>query len=201
MSRLRERPAGPPAASVRPRPGSFGRGGSAYAESISDALRRQAGDHLSARRRAAGLALGACAALGTVGAYQAGVLRSVPEPPLLKPRWLDADTVDATGSAYRLFGTPDSALGLASYAVTFGLVAAGPADRATARPWLPLLAAAKVALDVVMGGYLVAEQVSGHRRLCSFCTAASLASVAMVPAVLPEAADAVRSLARRVRRR
>lgn len=194
MTRLRARPAGPPAASVRPRKDSFGRGGSGYAERISDALRREDSAHLTRRRQAAGLALGACAALGTVGAYQVGILRSVPEPPL---PGVDADAVDATASAYRVLGTPDAALGMASYAVTFGLVAAGAADRASTRPWLPLLAAGKVLLDVLSGGYLFAEQLSGHRKLCSWCTAASLTSVLMVPAVLPEAWDAARSLVRR----
>lgn len=196
MTRLRDRPSGPPAASVRPRQGSFGRGGSSYAESVSDALRREDSAHLTRRRRAAALALGACAALGTVGAYQVGILRSVPEPPL---PGVDADAVDATASAYRVLGMPDAALGMASYAVTFGLVAAGPADRSSTRPWLPLLVAGKVLVDVLSGGYLFAEQLSGHRKLCSWCTAASLTSVLMVPAVLPEARDAARVLVRRRR--
>jgi len=41
--------------------------------------------------------------------YQLGLLRRVPELPL---PGVDADAVDASGEAYVLFGTPDSALGL-----------------------------------------------------------------------------------------
>lgn len=184
-------PAGPPAADVRPRVGGIGRGTSPYAEAVSDALRRGESEFLTRRRRVAALALGATGALGTVALYQFGLLRRLPEPPL--PR-TDAEAVDATGSAYLLLGTPDSTLGMASYAVTLALAGMGAADRASRQPWLPLLMAAKVVADAVSAGYLTVEQLSGHRRLCSWCLAAAACSVAAVPQVLPESRAALRAV-------
>jgi uncharacterized membrane protein len=180
---LRSKPAGPPAASLRSA-GGVGRSSSQYAESVSDALRRIESPDLRRRRAATGLSLLATVALGVVEAYQAGLLRTVPEPPV---RFLDADKVDASGEAYHSLGTPDAGLGIVSYGVTMALVTAGAEDRAENRPWLPLLAAAKVVTDALSGGYLFAEQVSKHRAVCSWCTVAAAASVATVPLVLPEA--------------
>lgn len=193
MLRTRKRPAGPPAKTLRS-PGGVGRSSSPYAESVSDALRRLDSPDLRRRRGATGLSLLATFSLGVVEAYQTGLLRSVPEPPL---RFLDADKVDASGEAYHSFGTPDAGLGIVSYGITMSLVAAAAADRAQRRPWLPLLAAAKVLSDAVNGGYLFAEQVSKHRAICSWCTVAAGASVASVPLVLPEARRAWAELAHR----
>lgn len=186
----RNRPSGPPAASVRSS-GGIGRPSSRTAERISDALRRLDSPDLTRRRRVTALALVATAALGVVEAYQTGLLRSVPEPPL---PGIDADRVDAAGEAYHLFGTPDAALGIASYGVTLALVGAGAEDRAQTQPWLPLLAAAKAAGDAAASAYLFAEQVSKHRTVCSWCTLAAVANVAAVPLVLPEARRALRAL-------
>jgi uncharacterized membrane protein len=191
--RTRRRPAGPSAETLRS-PGGVGRSSSPYAESVSDALRRLDSSDLRRRRGAAGLSLLATLALGVVEAYQTGLLRSVPEPPL---RFLGADKVDASGEAYHSFGTPDAGLGIVSYGITMSLVAAGAADRVQRRPWLPLLAAAKVVSDAVNGGYLFVEQVSKHRAICGWCAVAAAASVATVPLVLPEARHAWHELVHR----
>lgn len=188
--RLRSRPSGPPASQAAPVRDGIGRGSSAQAEAVSDALRRLDSPDLTRRRQAAGLVLGAVGSLGVVAAYQFGLVRKVPEPPL---RILDATNVDASGEAYELFRTPDSTLGLASYAVTLALLGMGGADRATTAPVLPLLSAGKAALDVVSSGYLFAEQVSSHRKLCGWCTLAAAASAAVLPLTLPEARSAYRS--------
>ena len=187
----RIRPAGPPAASVRPSAGGIGRTGSSYAESVSDAMRRHASPDLTRRRRTAGLGLASIGALGVVTAYQVGLLRHVPEPPV---PGLSADRVDASGEAYQLLGTPDGALGIASYAVTVALAAMGGSDRADRQPWIPLLSAVKAGLDLVSGGYLFAEQVTRHKKVCSWCTVAAAASVVAFPQTLPEAGRALRTL-------
>lgn len=124
--------------------GGVGRSSSRYAEQVSDDLRRVASAGLPGRRRATALTLLATAALGVVEAYQAGLLRRVPEPAL---PGLDADRVDASGEAYRVLGTPDAGLGIASYGASLVLHGAGPADRAETQPWLPLLATAKAVAD------------------------------------------------------
>ncbi|MGI8798484.1 MAG: vitamin K epoxide reductase family protein [Pseudonocardia sp.] len=188
--RLRRRPSGPRAAAARAN-GGIGRSSSRYAERVSDDLRRVDTPDLARRRAATGLTLVATAALGIVQAYQTGLLRRVPEPRL---PWLDAEKVDASGSAYHLFGTPDAGLGIASYGASLVLYGAGPADRAATKPLLPLLAAAKSTVDAASGIYLFLEQITGHRKLCSWCTLAALANVAAAPLVWPEARRAWRAL-------
>ena len=187
----RDRPAGPPAATVRPRGGGVGRSGSPAAEAVSDALRRGEGDFLEQRRRIALLQTAAAGALAVVGLYQFGLLRSVPEPPL---PGLDADRVDASGEAYVLLRTPDSALGIASAGVSLVLAGMGGAQRAQEQPWVPLALLAKSAFDAAGALLLTAEQLTQHRRLCSWCTASAALLVATVPAALPEARAAWRTL-------
>lgn len=186
----RDHPAGPPAAAVRPTRGGIGRSTSAAAEAVSDALRRHENPALSRRRRTAGLALGAITAFAPVAAYQVGLLRHLPDPPL---PGLDSDAVDASGEAYQRYKTPDAALGIASYALTLALAGMGPADRATSRPWIPIALAAKVAVDTASALYLTAEQLTKHRKVCTYCTAATVLTLAMPAQVLPEARAAWRS--------
>lgn len=186
----RQRPAGPPAATVRPRSGGIGRSGSAAAEAVSDALRRGDSPYLDARRRTAGLQLGAALTLGVVALYQFGLLRSVPEPSL---PGLGADHVDASGEAYVMLRTPDATIGIASAGVSLVLAGMGGADRYEKQPWIPLLLLAKSLGDAVGGTYLFAEQVTKHRRICSWCTVSAGLLLATVPAVLPEARAAWRA--------
>jgi len=121
----RLRPAGPPAASVRPGSGGVGRSTSAAAERVSDDLRRGSGDFLEQRRWIAGL----------------------------------------------------------------GTLAAGA---------VPLALAAKTAVDAAGSSvFLLAEQLTKHRSLCSWCTVAAPAQVATLPLALPEARVALHTLRRR----
>lgn len=175
---------GPPASAASGRPGGIGRASSDAAEAVSDDLRRGAGELLDRRRRLAGLSLGSIAAFLGVAAYQTGVVRHLPEPPI---GLLDADAVDASGEAYQQLKTPDAALGIASSAVTLVLIGMGDARRARERPWVPLAMAAKIGFDALGGLYLTAEQVSKHRKLCGWCLAATAAYLAMVPHAVPEA--------------
>lgn len=192
-SELRDRPAGPPAEEAGGRPGGIGRPPSVSGEEVSDDLRRHAGDLLDRRRRVAALSLVASGAMGVVAAYQNGLLRRLPEPPL---PLFDAEHVDASGEAYALLRTPDAALGLLSYAATLVLAGMGSKRRHEDLPVVPLAMAAKVVFDALGGIYLTAEQATKHRKFCSWCLAASVASVAMVPQVVPEARLAVRRLFR-----
>lgn len=181
---LRDRPAGPPAASVRPGSGGVGRGTSPAAEAVSDALRRGSSRYLDARRRTAVLQTAAAATLAVVNLYQFGVLRSVPEPSL---PGLDADAVDASGEAYQVLHTPDATLGIASAGVSLVLAGMGGATRHEDQPWIPLALLAKSLVDAAGGGYLLAEQLTKHKKVCSWCTVSAGLLIATVPAVLPEA--------------
>jgi len=170
---------------------SVGRASSPAAEQVSRDLRTGTGDALRRRRRVGAMALSAMGSMGVVAAYQMGLLRHLPEPPLPV---FDADDVDASGEAYQYLKTPDAALGLVSYATTLVLAGMGAAGRTEEKPWIPLALAAKVGLDAVSGLYLTAEQATKHRKFCSWCLVATALSVAMVPQVLPEARAAARHL-------
>ncbi len=135
--------------------------------------------------------LGASAAMGVVTAYQSGLLRRLPDPPL---PGIDSNKVDASGEAYYYLHTPDAALALANYGVSMVLIGMGAADRAQTRPLIPLLSAAKLASDAVGAAYLTVEQLSKHRALCAWCLAATVASTAAMPAALPEARAAWKAL-------
>lgn len=189
----RARPVGPPAGEAAGRAGGIGRGASSEGERVSDDLRRGAGSILVHRRRTAALSLVASAAMGAVAAYQTGVVRRLPEPPAAI---FDAETVDASGEAYALLRTPDATLGLVSYAVTLVLAGVGSTDRHRRSPAIPLALATKVAFDALGGLYLTAEQMSKHRKFCSWCLTATAASLATVPHVVPEARLALRALRR-----
>ncbi|MEX2291580.1 MAG: vitamin K epoxide reductase family protein [Mycobacteriales bacterium] len=183
-------PAGPPAASIRPGEGGIGRGSNARAEAVSDALRREAGEFLDRRRRTALLQTAAAGSLSVVALYQFGVLRSVPEPSL---PGIDADRVDASGEAYAVLNTPDAALGIASAGLSLVLAGMGGAERHREQPWIPLALLAKSLVDAAGGIYLFAEQVSKHKKICSWCTLSAGLLVATVPGALPEARAAWRA--------
>lgn len=181
----------PPARQLRPRSGGVGRSSSPYAERVSDDLRRGASPALRDRRRTAVLMLVASGCMAAVSLYQLGLVRHLPDPPL---PGFDSDRVDASGEAYRLGAAADAPLGLVSYAATLALAAMGPDERAREKPWIPLVQAAKVLVDAGAAVVLTAEQVSKHRALCSYCLLAAAATVAAVPATLPEARQAWRTL-------
>lgn len=186
--KLRNRPAGPPTSDIHLRAGGVGRGSSVAAEAVSDALRRGEDSFLDHRRRTAGLTLASMASLAAVAAYQFGLLRHLPEPPL---PFLDADRVDASGEAYQQLKTPDAALGLASAGITLVLIGMGGTDRHRTRRWIPLALAAKAAADALGGAFLTVEQASKHRRFCGYCLVAAAANVAALPQTIPEARAAL----------
>jgi len=114
--------------------------------------------------------------------------------PELSLPFLDADAVDASGEAYQELKTPDAALGLVSAGVTLVLAGMGDRDRTRTSPWVPVALAAKTAADAGGGLYLLAEQITKHRKICSWCTLAALAELATLPIALPEARAAVHRL-------
>lgn len=158
---------------------------------LSRSLREGTDGVLRRRRSASALTLVGIGSLSVVALYQMGILKHVPEPRL---RFLDADSVDASGEAYSTLEMPDAALGILSYSMTLALAAYGGADRSVTRPWIPLLLAAKVVLDAVAAAALTIEQATRHRACCSWCLLAAGASFATVPAVVPEAGSSLRRL-------
>lgn len=90
-------------------------------------------------------------AMGTVAAYQNGLIRRLPEPSL---PMFDADKVDASGEAFDMLRTPDASLGLLSYAATLALAGKGSKNRFRDTPVVPIALAGKVLLDAIGGLYL-----------------------------------------------
>jgi uncharacterized membrane protein len=126
-----------------------------------------------------------------VGLYQFGLLHSVREPPL---PGLGVDAVDASGEAYVLGHTTDSALGIVNGGVTLVLAGRGGPKRAKEHPLIPLALIAKILLGAVNGGYLTAEQLTKHKKVCGYCTVSAVAMMAAVPAARPEAGAALRTV-------
>lgn len=114
-------------------------------------LRTGQGRFLDARRRMAGLPLVASASTGLISLYQLGAIERLPDLP------------------FALFATPDGVLGLANYAATLALIAAGGRDRAREHPWLPLALAAKLTLDALASGKLTLDQWTKHRAFRIWC--------------------------------
>ncbi|SFQ53839.1 Vitamin K epoxide reductase family protein [Amycolatopsis arida] len=161
----------------------IGRRSTPEAARLSMRFRAGGGPALARQRATVVSALVASAALSTVGCYQLGLIRHLPDPPL---PMFDSDTVDASGEAYVVGRTPDGIAAAASAMATAALaVWGGPGVR---RPkLLRVLTAIKATGDATGAVLLFVEQLQTHRKLCSWCTLASLAHLVTVPLTLPEA--------------
>ena len=159
---------------------------------LSRELRTGRSPDLARRRWIVGLSLFGAAVGGLVGAYQMGMVRRLPDPPVGP---FDSERVDASDYAYRRMDTPDGLLMLGTYAVTAALAGAGGERRAEEAPHLPLLMAGKAAYDVATAAKLAREEWGDNRALCAYCQAATAASLAAAALALPEAARAARHLA------
>ena len=179
------------AGQARPSHRGTGRSSSLAAERLSDDLRLGSEDFLPQRRRLAALTLGAMAAYIVVAAYQFGLISRVPEP---RVPGLDASRVDASGEAYAAGHTPDAALGLLSAGITLVLAGMRDRHRHAACPWHPLAVAGKAGADAAGSLLLFAEQLTRHRRVCSWCTLAAALNLAAVPMAWPEASAAWHAL-------
>lgn len=158
------------------------------ARQLSRQLRTADDPWLRNRRGILGLSLTAAGSMALISLYQMGLIRRLPEPPL---PGLDAEKVDASEEAYARLQCPDAVIGLASYAVTSLLAAAGPPNRS---PWLPLATAGKIGMDSAQATKLTYDQWAKHRAFCSWCLLAAGATFAMVPLAVPEARVALRRL-------
>lgn len=145
------------------------------------------------RRAAVAFNLVACGAMGVVTLYQMGLVRRLPEP---RWRFMDSAKVNGSSEAYAYLSTPDALLGLLSYATTVVLAGMGGPDRARRRPALPLLLAAKSALDSSAAAKLTVDQWTRHRAFCIWCLLAAAATWLAGLQVWPEARQAWHQLHR-----
>ncbi|PZR77136.1 MAG: vitamin K epoxide reductase, partial [Chthoniobacterales bacterium] len=135
--------------------------------------------------------LTAVGCMGLIALYQIGVIKHLPEPPL---PGLDADEVDASTEGYSHLQMGDAFIGLGTYAMTMGLAAMGPKDRAQTRPWIPLALAAKTTADAAQAAKLTYDQFAKHKAACMWCLIAAAATFVSAALAFPEAGAAVREL-------
>jgi hypothetical protein len=162
-----------------------------HPEQLSRELRTADDPYLRQRRQVVCLSLVSAACMGVIAAYQIGLTKHIPEPPLPA---LDADKVDASGQAYEKLSTGDAFLGFVSYGITMLLAAIGGSRRHETHPYVPIAMGAKAAVDAAQAAKLTVDQWVHHRAFCSWCLTAAAATFAVIPAVLPELRAAVRSL-------
>ena len=160
-------------------------------DELSVDLREGESAALARRRGIAGLSFVSMASLGAVALFQLGIVRDLPEPP---GRFWDAGKVNGSAEAYSYLGVPDAFLGVASYAVTAALAAAGPADRARSQPWLPIAMAGKTAVDAVQAAKLTVDSWTKYRAFCLFCLVAAGATIATLPLAWKEMRAALETL-------
>ncbi|MGH7267754.1 MAG: sterol desaturase family protein [Candidatus Rokuibacteriota bacterium] len=88
-------------------------------------------------------------------------------------------------TAYR-WGAPDGPLGVASAALNLPLAAYGDGDRAVHRPWVPLLAAGKAAVDAVASAWYFYQMPAREKAWGGYCIAGAVANVAVFALTVPE---------------
>lgn len=160
---------------------------------LSHELRLASSGDLRRRRSIIALSLAGAAIGAIVGAYQTGLIRHLPDPPMGP---FDSDRVDASDYAYKRLGVPDGLLMTITYAVTAALAGAGGAGRAENTPMLPVALAAKTLYDAVTTIKLAREEWADNRALCAYCQLATVASFVSAALALPEASRALRTLLR-----
>jgi uncharacterized membrane protein len=165
------------------------------AKQLSRQLRDAEDNFLEKRRGIVACGLAAAGAMGLITLYQIGIIKHLPEPPL---PGFDADKVDASEEAYSYLQTPDAFIGLGSYAVTMGLAAMGPINRAATQPWIPLALLAKTTADATQAAKLTVDQWTKHRAFCFWCLLAAAATFAALPLAVPEAVEALTQLRKKL---
>ena len=143
-------------------------------------------DDLRRRRATIGVSLVGMASMAVVSLLQTGVLKHLPDPPL--PRF-NSDKVNSSDVAYRL-GVPDGTLGVVGFAANLPLAAFGGAGRAREQPWVPLVAAAKAAVDAGIAGWYFYQMPAKENAWCGYCIVAALSNFAVFGLTLPEARKA-----------
>lgn len=158
---------------------------------LSHELREGETDDLNRRRWIIGLSLIGAAAAKAVLAYQTGIIKTLPDPPI---PIFDSPKVDASNYAYKRFDTPDAAFMLVNYGITATLASAAGQNRTETHPWLPIALAAKTIGDAATALKLGAEEWQENKKLCFYCQIATVASLASAALAIPEASKAMKHL-------
>ena len=161
---------------------------------LSRQLREDRSPHMRRRRWMVGLSLVGVTMGQIVAAFQTGLIKRLPDPPIGP---FDSERVDASDYAYSRGQTPDALFMIITYGVTAALAGAGGRDRAQTHPALPLALTAKAAFDAATCVRLGVEEWRENKALCAYCQLATAASFATLALSMWEARDAARVLERR----
>lgn len=126
-------------------------------------------------------AMTACcsAAIGSlvpVALYQCGITHSLTDPHF---RIFRSRKIVTSPGAYP-FGIPDALLGIASYGTTLALMCNSRPIRSAAPTLCRRALQAKLAIDGTLATVNVVRQIGRHKRLCSWCMGAALATAGMI---------------------
>lgn len=146
---------------------------------------------LNRRRWIVGLSFASLAAGKLVSLFQFGMIKELPDPPI---DIFDSTKVDASDYAYKRFQSPDAFVMVVSSGITAWLAAAGGVNRAEQNPALPLLMAAKTWGDLLTTVQLGREEWDENKKLCFYCQAATVLSVASAVLSVPEALRAIEAI-------
>lgn len=164
------------------------------AAGLSDAWRAdRPGPALRRRRRVVGGTMLSTVCMAVATLYQTGVLRRIPELPL---RRFDAGRVEASAQAYQLLRMPDAPLAVVSFGLTAALAAGADPGGGSGRR-ADLIRVALGAKAVADAGYslkLMADQVTKHGRLCSWCLTTTAGSAIAIGPALAEGRAGWRAL-------
>jgi uncharacterized membrane protein len=152
-------------------------------------LQRGDSTDMKLRRAIIGTSAAGMAAMLPVTMLQTGLVHHLPDPPL---KGFHSDAANSSLIAYK-FGVPDGALSVASFAANIPLAAFGGADRARTKPLIPLISAAKAAVDTATSAWYFNEMRKG-KKWCPYCIVGAISTLAVFLMTVPEARTAWRHL-------
>lgn len=145
---------------------------------------------LRRRRAVIGCSLVGMASMAAVTLLQTGMVTHLPDPPLDS---FDSDKVNSSETAYSL-GAPDGTLSLAALALNVPLAALGGENRAATLSIVPVVAAAKAAVEAVAAGWFFYQMPAKEKKWCGYCITGALANMAILALTIPEAKKAFGNL-------
>ena len=149
-------------------------------------LRHSVSANMRRRRAIIAVSLAGMASMTAVSLSQIGLIAHLPDLPL---PGFDADRVNLSDAAFR-FGVPDGTLAAMGCALNLPIAAWGGQDRARAQPFVPLLAAAKGALDAAIAARYLYDMTARRKAWCSYCLVGAFVDFAVFGLTLPEARTA-----------
>ncbi len=148
-------------------------------------------DDLRRRRTIIGLSVVGMVNMVVISLRQIGVLKHLPDPPI---RNFDADKVTTSDEAYP-WGIPDAPVALAGLAANLPLAVYGGANRAAERPWIPVVATGKSAVEAAVAAWYFYLMPTKKKAWCAYCIVGAAINFTILGLMLPEAKRALVTLA------